>query len=104
MLGMTNPGATMGRNRGNVFQCSFTLPAETAKDISYIAKRMGISQSALLAQLMAKPIADLRALIDLVPDLKSATPDQVLRFRGASADVIADLVRDAMKSIAGVRS
>jgi len=68
------------------YRATFTLSAPTATGISYIAKRMGITQSALLNQLLAQPIADLKALLETIPP----TPDHesVLRMRGASVDVI----------------
>lgn len=81
----------------NTWACSFSLPRDLAGNISVIAKRLGISQSALLAELMSQPIADLRRLVDQIP----AHPSQgdVLRLRGASIEVVQQRVREAMAEI-----
>ena len=68
------------------YRATFSLPCDLATAISRVAKRMGISQSALLATVLTEPLADLESLLQLVPE--DPTPDQVLRLRGDSVAII----------------
>lgn len=65
---------------------SFTLPPQMLKDLAYISDRIGVSRSALLANLSAEPIADLRRLLESIP--ASPTPADVLRLRGESEALV----------------
>lgn len=65
---------------------SFTLPPEMVRDLAYISGRIGVSRSALLADLSAEPISDLRKLLESIPP--SPTPADVLRLRGDSEALI----------------
>ena len=65
---------------------SFTLPPQMLKDLAYISDRVGVSRSALLANLSAEPIADLRRLLESIPP--SPTPSDVLRLRGESEALV----------------
>ena len=80
---------------------SFTVPKPLARNLRHVAKRLGVTQSALVSELLGEPLVDLRKLVDLVPKSGKVTQEQILRLRGASADVVADRVRDALHSIAG---
>jgi hypothetical protein len=91
------------RKRGHL-HCSFTLPHHVAVQIADVAKWLGISQSALLTELLEQPIGDMRKLIATVPNLKAATDEQVLRARGVSADIISERVREALRVVRGRRS
>ena len=73
---------------------SFSLPVETADQIARLAARMGVSQSAMLAELLAEPIAAMASIIDLVPQV-SPTAQAVKRAKGRSLEVIRDLVAQA---------
>lgn len=79
------------------YRCTFSLPTEMAQNISRIAKRMGISQSALLATLMEEPIANLAELVDDIPP--KPTGADVKRLRGKSVDLIKRTVDDALRDL-----
>jgi len=49
------------------YRCTFSLPQQLAKDISFIAKRMSMSQSALLAMLLDEPIKAMAKLFAILP-------------------------------------
>lgn len=81
---------------------SVSLPSQLALDLAAVAKRLNITQSALVAQLLTEPMADLRHLIELVPEgATSLTAEQTRRLRGASADLIAKRVSDAIREVGG---
>lgn len=76
------------------YRATFSLPAPLAKDISRLAKRLGVSQSAMLTELLTLPIAAMCDVIDTVPQV-GVTPDQVKRARGKSAALVRDVVQHA---------
>ena len=49
------------------FRCSFSLPQQLARDLSTVAKAMGVSQSALLALLLEQPLSMLAKVVALAP-------------------------------------
>ena len=82
-----------------MFRATFSLPAKLAQDINRLAKRMGVSQSALLAELLTDPITSMCDIIDQIPTA-GATPDDVKRAKGKSLAVIKEVVQQAQTLIA----
>lgn len=76
---------------------SLSLPADLAVGLNNLAKRLGITQSALVTVLLSQAIPDLQKLVDLDTDTSDA--DSVRRFRGHSIDYIFDAVKRALKSL-----
>jgi len=78
------------------YRATFTLPAELAVGIATVAKRLGVSQSALLAEVLSEPMADLVRLVELMPPPgEAATPETMRRLRGASVELIRQRVQEA---------
>lgn len=68
---------------------TLSLPTEVAQDIAYLARRIGISRSSLIASLLAEPVREMRRLVEAVPEDPSAMTDaEAMRLRGESAKVI----------------
>lgn len=102
LLGMTNPNIADGTETvaGVVrYRATFTLPAPLAKDISRLAKRLGVSQSSLLTELLTEPIAAMLDVLDTIPQV-GMTVDHVKRARGKSAALIRDVVSQAQAVVA----
>lgn len=78
------------------YRATFSLPAKLAQDINRLAKRMGVSQSALLAELLTDPIAAMCEVIDQIPPT-GATTDDVKRAKGKSVALIRDAVRSTQE-------
>jgi hypothetical protein len=76
------------------YRATFSLPAELARNINRLAKRMGVSQSALLTELLTEPIDAMCGVIDEIPTA-GATPDDVKRAKGKSIALIRDVVQQA---------
>jgi hypothetical protein len=76
------------------YRATFSLPAPLARDISHLAKRLGVSQSAMLTELLTEPILAMREVIDAIPQV-GVTPDDVKRARGKSVALIRDVVQHA---------
>lgn len=81
------------------YRATFSLPAKLAQDINRLAKRMGVSQSALLTELLSDPIDAMCDVIDQLPTV-GATPDDVKRAKGKSLALIKDVVQQAQTLIA----
>ena len=69
-------------------RCSFTLPPQMIADLAFLSDRMRVSRSAILAELTADPLHDLRVMVEKLPP--DPSPEQMLRFRGESERVVKD--------------
>jgi len=78
------------------YRATFSLPAPLASDISRLAKRLGVSQSSLLSELLADPIAAMLSIMDALPP-QHATADDVRRAKGRSLDLIRGIVAEAQQ-------
>lgn len=76
------------------YRATFSFPAPLATDIARLAKRLGVSQSSLLTELLTEPIAAMLDVIDTIPQV-GVTPDHIKRARGKSAALIRDVVQQA---------
>jgi hypothetical protein len=76
------------------YRATFSLPAQLAKDIARLSKRLGVSQSAFLSELLKDPIAAMLDIIDELPQA-GATPDDLKRAKGKSKVYIEQIVQEA---------
>lgn len=83
------PAASTVRTR-----VTFTMPASLARDINRLARRMGVSQSAFISELLTDPILAMCDVIDAIPET-GATADDVKRARGKSVALIRDVIEQA---------
>lgn len=65
---------------------SFTVPPEFQADLNYLSARIGVSKSALLAEMLQGPLADLRGLVESVPP--NPTQGDLVRARGQSLNLV----------------
>lgn len=77
---------------------SFTVPPAIRQNLDYLSTRMGVTKSALVSELLATPLSDLRDLMELVPD--NPTESDLLRARGHSNELIAARLR-SLRSLEG---
>jgi hypothetical protein len=81
------------------FRCSFTLPVDLATDLSDVAKSLGISQSSLVTHILHHPLTQLAMRVSVFDPVESDTTEgskRTLRLRGASAEQIETLIRQAL--------
>lgn len=87
---------------GPAVRTTFSLPAPLANSIAAVARRLRVSRSALVVQLLTEPLADLQQLVELVPPgADKLDGEQARRLRGASADLVARRVADAIREVGG---
>lgn len=77
---------------------SFTLPPSVRADLDYLSSRMGVTKSSLVSELLGTPLADLRSLMETIPE--NPTDEDVLRARGKSNEIITKRLR-SLRSIEG---
>jgi predicted DNA-binding protein len=71
-----------------MLRMSFTVPREVYDDLNEISQALGITKSAVVAQVLG---ATLRDMLELVQHASSIdTPDGLKRFRGKSESLIED--------------
>lgn len=76
---------TLGGSMSTVKRISLSVPVDLARDLDYVHRRIGVSKSALVSLLLSEGLSDVRALLESIPD--DPSPDDILRFRGASAEL-----------------
>lgn len=82
--------------RRNLSKISITVPPELVADLDYVSGRLGVSRSALISEILPESLVIMRTMLEQVP--LNPTPDDVLRFRGESAE----LVRGKIESLKGM--
>lgn len=65
---------------------SLALDPAVVDDLDVISKRLGISRSALVSQMLGEALPSLRQLFDSIPEAPTA-PDLV-RYKGESVEII----------------
>lgn len=77
---------------------SLSLPSEVVDDLDYISKRLGISRSAFVSQmLLSVELGSVRALVASIPE--SPTDADARRFRGDSRE----FVREQLEKLQGLQ-
>ena len=65
---------------------SITLTPELLDDLAYLVSRTGVSRSALISSLLEEAVPSMRRVMEQIP--VNPTPADVVRFRGASAEIV----------------
>jgi len=71
---------------GSLKRTSLTLDENLIVDLDYVGKRLGVSRSALLSNIASQAVADLKALLEGIPE--DPNERDIKRFKGASIDLI----------------
>lgn len=70
----------------NIKRISLSVPPEVANDLNFVHRRLNISKSALVTTLLQDGLREFRMLLESLPP--EPTTEDMIRFRGASANVI----------------
>lgn len=81
------------RVRGQYRRATFSLPPDLARNLPRLAKRLRVSQSAVVSELLREPVAAMMAVFDELPP--APTSQDVLRARGKSLELLQDIIDDA---------
>jgi len=80
---------------------SYSLPCQVSKNVGYIAERLGVTRSALAAEMLEASCEPLAELLRQTPE--HPTPADVRRLRGASLELVQTRVAEAMDWLRGER-
>lgn len=88
----------------NRVRASFTLPPDVVRELDYVSRRLGATKSSVVSEVLAEVLGPLSELLRAMPEgaSPSGDSDALLRFRGASGDVIRgrlNALRDLMADI-----
>jgi len=89
----------MGSKNQAFRRCSFSVPNQVADDLAFVSGHLGVSQSALLTELLADPVAGMADLLRRAAGEDLTKPDVVRRFRGESINYVQSAVSDFMHQL-----
>lgn len=76
-------------------RASFTLPPDLDRDLSYVAQRLGVSRSALVAEMLREGLSFLSNSLQQIPE--QASESDVLRYRGESKKLVDSRLESARR-------
>lgn len=74
---------------------AMSLPPALVEDLDYLTGRLGVSRSALAAELLTDAVSEMRRIISLIPP--NPTPAELLRMRGESEALVRDRIANATR-------
>jgi hypothetical protein len=78
-----------------MLKIAMSLPPALVADLDYLSARLGVSRSALAAELLTEPSHEMRSIISLIPP--NPTPADLLRARGTSQAFIRERIENASR-------
>lgn len=74
---------------------AMSLPRSLVDDLDYLVARLGVSRSALAAELLSEAVAEMRRVVSLIPP--NPTPADLLRMRGESEAFVRERIANAAR-------
>lgn len=75
---------------------SFSLPPDLVSDLSYVSRRLGVSRSGLVSELLGSVVGSYAQILNDLPEGPDGLSEvDVKRFRGASAALVRERVQSA---------
>lgn len=74
---------------------AMSLPPALVDDLDYLVARLGVSRSALAAELLSEAVAEMRRVVSLIPP--NPTPADLLRMRGESEAFVRERIANATR-------
>lgn len=81
----------------NVKRRTFSLNPDLDEALTYLHRRLGVSKSAVVNELLTGPAMDLCGLMQEVPE--KPTPEDVVRLRGRSVELVKERMAAAGVSV-----
>jgi hypothetical protein len=77
-------------------RCTFSVPRQVADDLAYVSSLLGVSQSALLSELLSEPVAGMADLLRSTVGEDLGKPEVARRLRGDSINYVQHAVSEFM--------
>lgn len=84
-------------NTDNLARSTFVLSRETHEQLGYVARRMGVSRSTLVRDILAEPVAVMASWVRSVPE-KPTEAEALVLLAGLKADM-AEFVHEKADSV-----
>lgn len=88
---MPSPHAKTQKSK--MSKIAMSLPPSLVDDLDFLSARLGVSRSALAAELLSDAAAEIRRVVSLIPP--NPTPADLLRMRGESEVLIRQRIASA---------
>ncbi len=89
----------MSSKNASFRRCSFSVPKQVSDDLTYVSGLMGVSQSALLSELIAEPVASMAYMLRSTMGQDLTKPDVARRLRGESISYVQTAVSEFMHQL-----
>lgn len=87
-------------NTANLARTTFVLDRATADQLGFLSRRMGVSRSALVREVLAEPIATLAKLVESVPE--HPTPGDIRQLALAGLDAVNAATEEPLRLLEGM--
>lgn len=74
---------------------TFSIPPEFLSDLDYLARRLNVTRSAMLTEIAAEAVHDLRSMVESVPE--NPTDQDLLHAKGKSKALIESRIEGARR-------
>ena len=91
------------KSKPKTFRINLSVPPEFYKELTYVARRLGVSSSSLIYNMSHDAVSHMSSVLHQVPE--SGGSDAIVkRLRGESIDYIEQQYSDLMSSVEGEKS
>ena len=89
------PNSSPKTPKPKMAKVAMSLPPSLVADLDFLSTRLGVSRSALAAELLSDAAAEMRRVVSLIPP--NPTPADLLRMRGESEVFIRERIASATR-------
>ncbi len=87
------PSVSTKTQKPKMVKIAMSMPPALVDDLDYLTGRLGVSRSALAAELLSDAVSEMRRVVSLIPP--NPTPADLLRMRGESEAFIRQRIASA---------
>lgn len=87
------PSSSTKTQKPKMVKIAMSMPPALVDDLDYLTARLGVSRSALAAELLSDAVAEMRRVVSLIPP--NPTPADLPRMRGESEAFIRQRIASA---------
>lgn len=95
ITGIPMPRTNTKTPKPHMVKIAMSLPPALVEDLDYLTGRLGVSRSALAAELLTDAVSEMRRVVSLIPP--NPTPLELLRMRGESEAFVRERIASAIK-------
>lgn len=89
------PKVSTKTQKPKMAKIAMSLPPSLVDDLDFLSTRLGVSRSALAAELLSDAAGEMRRVVSLIPP--NPTPADLLRMRGESEAFVRERIANASR-------